>query len=127
MAPGRAGEAHKTVLGHLTFDLWVLGFAYDGSRRVDYVSSIESIVPVSVRGDDPATWVLSQQFADNVSLADSGTNLVTTPPADTLRSAPLAEWVAVPQGSLSCTSPNTGGYESTNSHIVAAGSPRPWP
>ncbi|MEV5089334.1 NucA/NucB deoxyribonuclease domain-containing protein [Streptomyces griseoincarnatus] len=112
-------NSKREVLGHLTFDLWVLGFAYDGSRRVDYVSSIENIVPVSVRGDDPATWVLSQQFADNVNLGDSGTNPVITPPADTLRSAPLAEWVAVPQWSLSYTSPDTGGYDSTNSQIVA--------
>lgn len=53
-------RANGEILGHLTFDLWVLGFTYDGSRRVDYVSSIENIVPVSVSGDDPATWVLSQ-------------------------------------------------------------------
>ncbi|MCQ9184186.1 hypothetical protein KMT30_35140, partial [Streptomyces sp. IBSBF 2953] len=98
-------RANGEILGHLTFDLWVLGFAYDGSRRVDYVSSIENIVPVSVSGDDPATWVLSQQYSDTVNLGDSGTNPVITPPTDTLRSAPLAEWVAVPQWTvtLSCT------------------------
>ncbi|MEU6384437.1 NucA/NucB deoxyribonuclease domain-containing protein [Streptomyces bauhiniae] len=112
-------NAKREVLGHLSFDLWVLGFAYDGSRRVDYVSSIENIVPVSVSGDDPATWVLSQQFSDTVNLGDSGANPVITPPEDTLRSAPLAEWVAVPQWTLTYTSPDSGGYDSANSQIVA--------
>lgn len=112
-------RANGEILGHLTFDLWVLGFAYDGSRRVDYVSSIENIVPVSVSGDDPATWVLSQQYSDTVNLGDSGTNPVITPPTDTLRSAPLAEWVAVPQWTVTYTSPDTGGYDPTNSQIVA--------
>ncbi len=110
---------NQEILGHLAFDLWVLGFAYDGSRRVDYVSSIENIVPVHISGDDPATWVLSQQFSDTVNLGDSGTDPVITPPTDTLRSAPLAEWVAVPQWTLTYTSPDTGGYDSTNSQIVA--------
>ncbi|MDX3804125.1 NucA/NucB deoxyribonuclease domain-containing protein [Streptomyces sp. AK04-3B] len=112
-------NANQQILGHLTFDLWVLGFAYDGSRRVDYVSSIENIVPVSVSGDDPATWVLSQQYSDTVNLGDSGTNPVITPPTDTLRSAPLAEWVALPQWILTYTSPDTGGYDPANSQIVA--------
>ncbi len=30
-------------IGRLWFDQWILGFAYDGSRRVDYISSIENI------------------------------------------------------------------------------------
>ncbi|MFE9018480.1 hypothetical protein ACFYNL_07900 [Streptomyces sp. NPDC007808] len=32
-----------TALGRLKFGQWVLGFAYDGSRRVDYVASTEDI------------------------------------------------------------------------------------
>lgn len=30
-------------LGYFDFDLWVLGFAYDGSRRVDYVALVENV------------------------------------------------------------------------------------
>lgn len=67
----------------------------------------------------PRHLVLSQQYSDTVNLGDSGTNPAITPPTDTLRSAPLAEWVAVPQWTLTYTSPDTGGYDLANSQIVA--------
>ncbi|SDZ34189.1 hypothetical protein SAMN05216215_106149 [Saccharopolyspora shandongensis] len=30
-------------LGFFDFELWVLAFAYDGSRRVDYVTTVENV------------------------------------------------------------------------------------
>ncbi|CAL9670183.1 hypothetical protein SUDANB176_07432 [Streptomyces sp. enrichment culture] len=39
-------------IGRLWFDMWTLGFAYDGSRRVDYSTSIENIRVQTVGTED---------------------------------------------------------------------------
>ncbi|WP_433616603.1 NucA/NucB deoxyribonuclease domain-containing protein [Dactylosporangium sp. CA-139114] len=39
-------------LGFVDFDLWILAFAYDGSRRVDYVTSVENVHQTSSMRDD---------------------------------------------------------------------------
>ncbi|MGI5506349.1 NucA/NucB deoxyribonuclease domain-containing protein [Lentzea sp. CA-135723] len=45
-----------TYLGFFHFDLWTLGFAYDGSRRVDYVTSIENLALASQLNHE-LTWL----------------------------------------------------------------------
>ncbi|MGW4878794.1 hypothetical protein ACWEPI_19785 [Streptomyces sp. NPDC004262] len=42
------------AIGRLWFDMWTLGFTYDGSRRVDYLASVENIrvQTAGLRGQD---------------------------------------------------------------------------
>ncbi|GHK05869.1 hypothetical protein SY2F82_76660 [Streptomyces sp. Y2F8-2] len=52
--------------GRLWFDMWILGFAYDGSRRVDYVASIENIRVQAVPTEDATKWSVGQHFRHSI-------------------------------------------------------------
>ncbi|MFD9701272.1 hypothetical protein [Lentzea sp. NPDC059081] len=55
-------------LGFFNFDLWTLGFAYDGSRRVDYVTSIENLALASQLNHE-LTW-LTVDYDSCTGMAD---------------------------------------------------------
>ncbi|WP_233357226.1 NucA/NucB deoxyribonuclease domain-containing protein [Saccharomonospora iraqiensis] len=45
-------DTNGRYLGKFDFELWVLAFAYDGSRRVDYVVSVENVHQGTTLRDD---------------------------------------------------------------------------
>lgn len=104
--------------GELWFDLWILGFSYDGSRRVDYTSSIENIRTKAVAGENPATWKIEQNFSHTINASASGPNPQMNKPAVTNRSENIAQWTAKPFWQLNYTSPDTGKLDPANAQIV---------
>ncbi|WP_327416408.1 NucA/NucB deoxyribonuclease domain-containing protein [Streptomyces sp. NBC_01233] len=109
----------KRLRGELWFDLWILGFTYDGSRRVDYTSSIENIKAKAVAGENPATWKIDQNFSHSINASASGPNPRMTKPAVTSRSETIAQWKAKPFWQLNYTSPDTGKLDAANTQIVS--------
>ncbi|MFD9374611.1 NucA/NucB deoxyribonuclease domain-containing protein [Streptomyces sp. NPDC059999] len=105
--------------GELWFDLWILGFSYDGSRRVDYTSSLENIRTKAVAGENPATWRIDQNFSHTINASASGPNPKMTKPAVTTRSETVAQWTAKPLWQLNYTSPDTGKVDAANTQIVS--------
>ncbi|MGW8063981.1 hypothetical protein ACVV2G_17315 [Streptomyces ziwulingensis] len=81
------------------------------------MATLPDSIPAALFGveDAEVDGVGSGLWAEAVGAQDR----LITPPTDTLRSAPLAEWVAVPQWTVTYTSPDTGGYDPANSQIVA--------
>ncbi|GGV28671.1 hypothetical protein GCM10010260_81480 [Streptomyces filipinensis] len=49
-----------TALCRLWFDRCILGFTYDGSRRVDYIASTEDIRVQPLPTEDATKWRLGQ-------------------------------------------------------------------
>ncbi|MBW4717402.1 hypothetical protein KZQ38_09515 [Saccharothrix sp. SC076] len=88
--------------GHFEFDLWTLAFAYDGTRRVDYVISVENAKQ-------------SQQLNDQWSLLTvtftgcaSRTDLTCTGPQEVEKT--IGDWYYQPHiDTISVTSPDTAG------------------
>ncbi|MET9057101.1 NucA/NucB deoxyribonuclease domain-containing protein [Streptomyces antibioticus] len=97
-----------TTLGRLWFDQWVLGFAYDGSRRVDYVASIENIRVQPIPTEDAKKWRLGQHFRDNVNASDSDPDPKVTAPQTDARDELLGAWDSKPHWTLTYTSPDKG-------------------
>ncbi|MEV3967155.1 NucA/NucB deoxyribonuclease domain-containing protein [Streptomyces sp. NPDC050698] len=97
-----------TTLGRLQFDQWVLGFAYDGSRRVDYVASIENIRVQPIPTEDAKKWRLGQHFRHNISASDSDPDPKVTAPQTVTRDELLGVWDSQPQWTLTYTSPDKG-------------------
>ncbi|WP_229328301.1 NucA/NucB deoxyribonuclease domain-containing protein [Streptomyces sp. UNOC14_S4] len=108
----------RRLRGELWFDLWMLGFAYDGSRRVDYVTSVENIRTQAVSGEDPATWRISQSFDHSINASASSPNPEISKPATTARAGTIAEWTTNPTQVLTYTSPDTGTLDPANPQIV---------
>jgi hypothetical protein len=102
------------VRGELWFDVWVLGFSYDGSRRVDFVASIENIVVDPVNGENAQLWTVGQQFYHSI-FGGSGT---VTPPTTTTRNQPLGSWDTTPYWTLTYTSPDS--TTDTTAQIVSS-------
>ncbi|WP_369185420.1 hypothetical protein [Streptomyces sp. Y1] len=55
-------EDGTDTIGRLQFEAWLLGFAYDGQRKVDYVASVEDIIVQTVNGENAKTWSINQEF-----------------------------------------------------------------
>ncbi|MGA5135217.1 NucA/NucB deoxyribonuclease domain-containing protein [Streptomyces olivoreticuli] len=108
----------RRLRGELWFDLWMLGFAYDGSRRVDYVTSIENIRTKAVSGENPDTWRIGQNFTHYINTSSSSPNAEITKPANTAHSGTIAEWTVNPTQVLTYTSPDTGKVEAANPQIA---------
>jgi hypothetical protein len=88
-------------LGYIEFDLWILAFAYDGSRRVDYVTSVENVKQTTTMVD--ALTFLTVEY-----LSCTGTNITCTSPQR--RESTIAGWFAQPTMSvITVTSPNGTG------------------
>ncbi|MEU8435416.1 hypothetical protein AB0F18_21365 [Streptomyces sp. NPDC029216] len=105
--------------GELWFDLWILGFSYDGSRRVDYTSSIENIHTKAVAGENPANWKIRQSFSRTINASQSDPNPKMTEPSVTSRDENIAQWTAKPFWQLDYTSPDTGKLDPVNKQVVS--------
>ncbi|MET7305282.1 NucA/NucB deoxyribonuclease domain-containing protein [Embleya sp. NPDC005575] len=90
-------------LGTMWFDEWQLGFAYDGDRRVDFVSSLENIQASTVPGQDARAWPIRVTYSATVS-DGGGADIVR--PADQDRTDLWGAWDARPQTVLTYTSPD---------------------
>lgn len=88
-------------IGTLSFDEWILGFTYDGSRRVDYVPSIENIYVSTVPPADARTWAINMDFSATVV---NGGGADITRPAQQSRDDLLGSWNQTPQWTLTYTS-----------------------
>ncbi|MFB7931945.1 NucA/NucB deoxyribonuclease domain-containing protein [Streptomyces sp. NPDC056039] len=97
-----------TTLGRLKFDQWVLGFAYDGSRRVDYVASIENIWVEPIPTEDATKWRIGQHFHHSVNASSSDADPQVTAPQTVNRDELLGVWDTKPHWSLTYTSPDKG-------------------
>ncbi|MFI5593647.1 NucA/NucB deoxyribonuclease domain-containing protein [Amycolatopsis sp. NPDC051758] len=93
------------VVGTIKFDEWILGFSYDGSRRVDYIASIENMFFTADPGYDPKTWRLEQNFRYDLAPPQIGS---ITPAGATRRSELTGVWNSVPQWTVTYTSPDDG-------------------
>jgi hypothetical protein len=106
-------------VGTLAFDEWILGFTYDGSRRVDFVPSIENIVVSTQPGYDAQTWSINEAFNTSVT---SGPAAGLTRPTEEGRNDLLGAWDSTPQWTLTYTSdatqvPSPGSLLSTYSAV----------
>ncbi|MFF8036254.1 NucA/NucB deoxyribonuclease domain-containing protein [Streptomyces sp. NPDC016626] len=109
------------AIGRLWFDMWTLGFAYDGTRRVDYTTSIENIRVQSVGTEDATKWRVGQHFRETINASNSDPNPQLTLPQTTSRDELLGVWDTSPLWTLTYTSPDQGAlYSSGNQQRVAA-------
>ncbi|MDQ1017443.1 NucA/NucB deoxyribonuclease domain-containing protein [Streptomyces afghaniensis] len=97
-----------TSLGRLKFDQWVLGFAYDGSRRVDYVASIENIWVQPIPTEDATKWRIGQHFHHNINASNSDPDPKVDAPQTVNRDELLGVWDTKPHWNLTYTSPDKG-------------------
>ncbi|MEU6369810.1 NucA/NucB deoxyribonuclease domain-containing protein [Streptomyces sp. NPDC046931] len=97
-----------TSIGRLWFDMWTLGFAYDGTRRVDFVTSIENIRVEPIPTEDATKWRVGQHFRHSINASTSDPDPQVTPPETTERDELLGAWDRKPQWSLTYTSPDKG-------------------
>ncbi|MDX2935681.1 NucA/NucB deoxyribonuclease domain-containing protein [Streptomyces ipomoeae] len=97
-----------TNLGRLWFDQWVLGFAYDGSRRVDYVASIENIRVQPIPTEDAKKWRIGQHFRHNINASSSDPDPKVNAPETEARDGLLGMWDSKPHWTLTYTSPDKG-------------------
>lgn len=92
--------AQHQYLGSFEFDLWVLAFAYDGQRRVDYRASVEDVRQGSTLRDD-LTYL-------TIKFDCQGNNVVCSPTRS--RADTIAGWYAKPgMDVVTVTSPNDSG------------------
>ncbi|GAA3122908.1 hypothetical protein GCM10020254_82520 [Streptomyces goshikiensis] len=112
-------DKERRLRGELWFDLWILGFSYDGSRRVDYTSSIENIRTKAVAGEK------SRGLDHRAELQPHDQRFGQWPqppqmtkPAVTTRSENIAQWTAKPFWQLNYTSPDTGKLDPANTQVV---------
>ncbi|MEU5094505.1 NucA/NucB deoxyribonuclease domain-containing protein [Streptomyces sp. NPDC020996] len=109
------------AIGRLWFDMWTLGFSYDGSRRVDYVASVENIRVQTAGTEDATKWSISQFFRDSVNASSSDPNPQVIKPGTEKRDELLGAWDTKPTWTLSYTSPDLGPqYNNGNQQKVAA-------
>ncbi|WNM34962.1 NucA/NucB deoxyribonuclease domain-containing protein [Streptomyces sp. Li-HN-5-11] len=109
------------AIGRLWFDMWTLGFAYDGSRRVDYVASVENIRVQTAGTEDATKWSIGQFFRDSVDASDSDPNPQVTAPTTVQRDELLGAWNDKPTWTLTYTSPDLGAqFNNGNQQKVAA-------
>ncbi|MGW7258536.1 NucA/NucB deoxyribonuclease domain-containing protein [Streptomyces sp. NPDC054834] len=97
-----------TTIGRLWFDQWILGFSYDGSRRVDYIASIENIRVQPTPTEDATKWRLGQHFRSSINASTSDPDPQVTEPQTKERDELLGEWDRNPQWTLTYTSPDKG-------------------
>ncbi|MFF4491767.1 NucA/NucB deoxyribonuclease domain-containing protein [Streptomyces sp. NPDC001544] len=97
-----------TSIGRLWFDQWILGFSYDGSRRVDYVASVENIRVQPLPTEDATKWRIGQHFRSDIDVSSSDPDPQVTEPQTKERDELLGEWDRTPQWSLTYTSPDKG-------------------
>ncbi|MFJ4868610.1 FG-GAP-like repeat-containing protein [Streptomyces sp. NPDC088757] len=116
----RSTDGRETI-GRLWFDAWILGFAYDGDRRVDYLTSIEDIRVQTAGSEDATKWRIRQQFSHTVDPSNSDPDPKVTGPQQNDRDGLLGEWNTQPLWTLKYTSPDKGPlYSQGNQQRVSA-------
>ncbi|MEU7648093.1 hypothetical protein [Streptomyces huasconensis] len=106
------GKQGTQSIGRLWFDQWILSFAYDGSRRVDYISSIENIRVQATPNDAANKWRVGQHFSHTSNAGSSDPNPAVTAPQSTSRDELLGVRDRTPQWMLTYTSPDKGAFDS---------------
>ncbi|MGV2916347.1 NucA/NucB deoxyribonuclease domain-containing protein [Streptomyces alfalfae] len=106
------------TIGRLWFDQWILGFAQDGSRRVDYTSSIENIRVQPIPSEDATKWRIGQHFSHTINAGTSGPDAKVNAPQTTSRDELLGVWDRDPRWTLTYTSPDTGDFDPKNDQRV---------
>ncbi|MEU3500627.1 FG-GAP-like repeat-containing protein [Streptomyces hundungensis] len=110
----------KETIGRLWFDLWILGFSYDGDRRVDFVASVEDIRVQTAGSEDATKWRIFEQFTHSIG-GSGDPNPQVAAPKQTERDGLLGEWNSQPQWVLKYTSPDGGPlYSQGNQQRVQA-------
>ncbi|MFE0389074.1 NucA/NucB deoxyribonuclease domain-containing protein [Streptomyces bungoensis] len=110
-----------TTLGRLWFDQWILGFAYDGNRRVDYIASIENIRVQPIPTEDATKWRIGQHFRYTINVSSSDPDPKVIEPGTKERDELLGVWNSTPQWTLTYTSPDRGPlYDQGNQQRVAS-------
>ncbi|MET9804467.1 NucA/NucB deoxyribonuclease domain-containing protein [Streptomyces sp. NPDC006368] len=94
--------------GRLIFDAWVLGFAHDGTRQVDFVASVEDIKVAADGDEDAKEWRLGQHFSTTIDASSSDPDAKLTGPTVTKRDELLGVWDPRPSWTLVYTSPDKG-------------------
>ncbi|WP_230554437.1 hypothetical protein [Salinispora arenicola] len=88
-------------IGLIKYELWVLGFAYDGSRRVDYLASLEDVGISQQLNAEIGYLTLTMTGCQTTNVTCSGA---------ASRSDNIPDWFEVPHmASISVTSPNDTG------------------
>ncbi|MFF8659204.1 NucA/NucB deoxyribonuclease domain-containing protein [Streptomyces huasconensis] len=105
------GKQGTQSTGRLWFDQWILGFAYVGSRRVDYISSSENIRVQATPNDDANKWCVGQHFSHTCNAGSSDPNPAVTAPQSTSRDELLGVRDRTPQWMLTYTSPDKGAFD----------------
>ncbi|MFF7098481.1 NucA/NucB deoxyribonuclease domain-containing protein [Streptomyces rubradiris] len=109
------------AIGRLWFNMWTLGFAYDGTRRVDYSTSIENIRVQTAGTEDATKWRIGQHFRSSIYASDSDPDPQLSGPQTTSRDELLGVWDSTPLWTLTYTSPDKGAlYNSGNQQRVYA-------
>ncbi|MFI5649277.1 NucA/NucB deoxyribonuclease domain-containing protein [Kitasatospora sp. NPDC051705] len=104
-------EDGTETIGRLQFEAWLIGFAYDGQRKVDYLASVEDIIVQTVNGEDAKTWSINQEF--------TYLGGPVTAPGTQRRNDLLGAWNSNPTWSLTYTSPDNGPlFDQGNQQIV---------
>ncbi|MCX3061162.1 NucA/NucB deoxyribonuclease domain-containing protein [Streptomyces beihaiensis] len=107
-------------IGRLWFDMWTLGFTYDGSRRVDYVASIENIRVQTVPSEDATKWRIGQRFSYSIDGSSSDPDAKVIAPKVQGRDELLGLWDRKPHWNLTYTSPDKGAqYSKGNQQLVS--------
>ncbi|MCP9211607.1 NucA/NucB deoxyribonuclease domain-containing protein [Streptomyces sp. NEAU-Y11] len=101
-------RANTEAIGRLIFDAWVLGFAYDGKRRVDFAVSVENIYVAADSGQNARTWRIAQEFSHAIDTGESDPGAAVTEPTVKRRDDLLGEWNSTPHWNLVYTSPDNG-------------------
>lgn len=109
------------AIGRLWFDMWTLGFAYDGSRRVDYLASVENIRVQTAGTEDATKWSVAQSFRDDVNAGASDPNPQITAPSTVQRDELLGVWNDKPTWTLAYTSPDLGAQFNNGNQQKVAG------
>ncbi|MCC3650767.1 hypothetical protein LIX60_04590 [Streptomyces sp. S07_1.15] len=108
------------TLGRMWFDVWVLGFAHDGARKVEYAVSVEDITVQPAANEDATKWRISQSFTHSINATESDPNPRVNAPGTTTRDETLTGWHNNPYWTLTYTSPDTGKVEAGNPQRVNA-------
>lgn len=108
------------TLGRMWFDVWVLGFAHDGVRKVEYAVSVENIEVAPVGTEDATKWRIIQSFSHSINASKSDPNPQVTAPTTTTRDETLTGWHTTPHWTLTYASPDTGKVETGNHQRVNA-------
>ncbi|MET8282962.1 hypothetical protein [Micromonospora sp. NPDC005174] len=96
-------ETNGEYIGFVEVDIWILGFAYDGSRRVDYLASLEDIKMASQLDESVMELEVSLRGCERADLVC---------PGPTRRTDLIRQWYERPTAdAMVVTSPDGAGAD----------------